>query len=508
MYKNRLNFILQRYQVISSTTGMILIVSGILLLIPLLTLFFYPVEISQSASFVYTSLLMISLGFMMYALSGKSKGRELGFNDSAIIVVLSWVLIPLISSLPYIYVSGMSFTRAFFESVSGWTTTGLSSLDVTMAPKVMLIFRAWTQFLGGAGMAIIMIASITGLNAAHLYAAEGKANLIIPNVIASAKIVMALYLLYLVLGVVAYILAGMNCLDSIAHTFASISTGGFSTRPESIGYYNSFPIELITMILMILGNLNFVTAYLLFKRQFLLVLRNGELKVFSVMIPLSVFLLFIATGGVIYHQMSQSLRVAFFESVSALTTTGYSLVNYNNPPWNDLAMLVLIVLMLIGGGTCSTAGGIKQYRLYIIYKSVIWQIRRTLLPQKAVVRNFIWEGEQKKYLTAPEIVNTANFIGIYFAVYLLGVITILASRNPATNTFYSLRDALFENASALSTVGLSVGVTSPTTPAHITWILSLGMLLGRLEFIVVILAIMQMVNDSRSTCLNLFHKDR
>ncbi|MDZ4120800.1 MAG: TrkH family potassium uptake protein [Candidatus Cloacimonadaceae bacterium] len=445
----------------------------------------------------------IFLGLILKLVSGRNCKTALDFRESSIVVLLAWILINLFSSIPYLFISGLSFPQACFEAVSGWTTTGLSVLDLNRSPHLLLFFRAWTQFLGGAGITIIVIASLTGVNANQLYSAEGKGYLIKPNVIASARIVMILNICYLVYGFIAYIIFGMTPFDALLHSFTAISTGGFGNYSSSIGFFNSPPIELITLTLMIMGNLNFVTAYLISKGRWAYVFRNGEIKIFTLFMVLSIPMVYLFSAARLYAGLGRQLRIAIFETASALTTTGFSLTNYSDPFWPDASIFVLIVLMLVGGGACSTAGGIKQFRVYLMLKSIFWQIRRSILPRNAVQSNYVWEGEQKEYVNDGKLLSTANFVVLYLFFYALGVMVIAGTVDPGTGEFYSLRNAMFEMASSLGTVGLSVGVTNLQTPVHITWLQILAMFLGRLEFFVVFIAVAKLWNDLRkkASCL-------
>ncbi|GEM_PF-2473650 len=337
---------------------------------------------------------------------------------------------------------------------------------------------------------------------------EGKGYLIKPHVITSARIVMILYLGYLIYGFIAYLIFGMNPFDALLHCFTAISTGGFGNYGTSIGYFNSPPIEIITITLMILGNLNFLTAYLMTKQKWYYVFRNGEVKIFALLLAIAIPLVYLFTAASLYSGLGKQLRIAVFETVSALTTTGFSLTNYNNPLWSDASILILILLMLVGGGACSTAGGLKQYRVYLMLKSIFWQIRKSILPRNAVTSNYVWEGEQKEYVNDSKLLSTSNFVVLYMFTYALGVLIIAGSIDPATGMHYSLRNAMFEFASSLGTVGLSVGVTSLSTPTHIIWLQTAAMLLGRLEFFVVFIALAKGWRDIGKAFGSLFKGSR
>jgi trk system potassium uptake protein TrkH len=483
--KKRLE-ILNSYANIVHYTGMILILAGVLMLSPLLCLFFYPEEITQLWGFLVPAIVITFLGAVSWFLFRSRNGQSLDIQQSAVIVVLSWVTVCLFSAWPFMAIQNLNFTQAIFESVSGWTTTGLSVVNVEQSSHLILLWRSIMQWAGGAGLAIIMLATIVGPAGPALGIAEGRSQQLVPQVRRSAKIVMMIYTGYAVIGIIAYNLAGMDIFDAINHTFAAISTGGFSTKTDSIGHWNSLSIEAITIPLMILGNLNFLTAYLLLHGKIKAASKSGEVRLMLLLIPVCSVALFFLVCTSLYPTLSKSVRVAVFETITALTTTGFSTVSYGN--WNSFGVLLIIVLMLIGGGTCSTAGGIKQYRIYVLYKSFVWEIKGFFLPRNTVTENYIWQGEQKDFISEARIRQIGTFVFLYLATYAVGSLII-------ASTGISLKDSLFEFASALGTVGLSVGVTGPQASPIILWAEISGMLLGRLEFFVIITGMIKMLRD-------------
>jgi len=438
-------------------------------------------------AFIKPAAAMLSLGLLSWLMFRKKNGRSLDIQQSAVIVVLSWITVCLFSAWPFMTIQKLNFTHAVFESVSGWTTTGLSVVDVERSCHLILFWRSIIQWAGGAGLAIIMLATIVGPAGPALGIAEGRSQQLVPQVRQSAKIVIMIYAGYALVGTIAYRLAGLDFFDAINHTFTAISTGGFSTKTASIGNWNSLSVEAVTLPLMILGSLNFLTAFLLLHGKTKAASKSGEVRLMLLLVPLCSIALFFLVCTSLYPSLSKSVRVAIFETVSALTTTGFSTVGYTN--WNSFSLLMLIILMLIGGGTCSTAGGIKQYRIYVMYKSLIWQIRSFFLPRTTVTENYIWSGDQKDFISEARIRQIGTFLFLYLATYALGSLVIAA-------TGVSLKDSLFEFASALGTVGLSVGVTGPHTSLVILWTEIVGMLLGRLEFFVVLSGIMKILGDS------------
>jgi trk system potassium uptake protein TrkH len=214
--------------------------------------------------------------------------------------------------------------------------------------------------------------------------------------------------------------------------------------------------------------------------------RDGEVQYTFVVGVLCIGLLLSGVTGSLYPTLGKSVRVAVFEVTSALTTTGFSTVFYTG--WNSLGIGVLILLMLVGGGTYSTAGGLKQYRAYVLMKALLWEIRRSLLPSKVVEENCIWSGGRKSYIRDEHIRRIAVFTFLYFISFAVGTGIIAAYG-------YSLSDAAFEYASSQGTVGLSVGVTRADAPGGVLWVEILGMFLGRLEFLVVLTGVLRVGRD-------------
>jgi trk system potassium uptake protein len=239
---------------------------------------------------------------------------------------------------------------------------------------------------------------------------------------------------------------------------------------------------------MLLGNLSFVTAWFLWRGKLSTVAKNGEVRLLAVVILLCAAAMFLLTCQAIYPQLEKSIRVAIFETVSAITTTGFSTVSYRN--WNSFGMFLLTVLMLIGGGTCSTAGGIKQFRIYLLWKLVFWDIRSCLMPRTAILERPIWQGNRRVFVDDVRVRQMAVFVFLYLVTYVLGVLLLCACG-------YNLGDSLFEFASALGTVGLSVGVTSAQMPHVALWTEIIAMFLGRLEFIVMIVSLLKLGRDCR-----------
>lgn len=456
------------------------------LLSPLVSLFFEPEDFVYVKYFLLSAIISFIIGFILYKIIEKEENTTLKLKEGGIIVVISWLVAIFFSALPFVSGLGMSWTNAVFEVVSGWTTTGLSVMNVETTPKIYLLWRSLMQMYGGAGLAVIALSSILPMHGMGLYMAEGRTDQLLPHVRRSTRMIVRIYLGFIIAGIVLYFAAGMNLFDAINHSMAAISTGGFSTVTESIGYWDNIGVELVTIILMFLGTINFATHFALLQGKVKKFLRNGEIRLMGVLLVILIpLLVFVSLQG-LYDNLGESFRQAVFQLVSALSTTGFSTISFTG--WPFFANLIVIFLMIVGGGTGSTAGGIKQFRVYLIFKSIYWEIKNQFSPQNSVRENFVWRGEDKWYVKSEHIKEVANYIILYLMTYFIGVLIFLAHG-------YNLEDSLFEFASALGTVGLSVGITAADAPAAVIWTETIGMMLGRLEFLIIFFAFIKLFKD-------------
>jgi trk system potassium uptake protein TrkH len=458
--------------------GLLVVVFGLLAFVPLLWIPAFRTEGRLAHAFWVPAAASILLGVVLAVGFRRGRRQTLTLTDGAAIVLLAWLYACLVGAVPFMLAQGLGFLRALFESVSGLTTTGLSVVDVRTCPHLIVFWRSWLQLIGGAGFAIVMMSAIIGPFAAALVRAEGHTQPLMPHVRSSAGTFLAIYLGYAVAGLLAYALAGMPWFDAVVHSCSALSTGGFSSQAGSIGAYHSLAIELITIVLMLLGATSFVLHHEFCRGHFRAPLRLPEPMVALGMLVLAIPLLAVAAARALPVGSWAAIRVGVFEAVSALTTTGYTTTSYAQ--WSGLGVFALIVLMTVGGATASTAGGVKQLRVFLLLKSVVWDIKRRFLPRNAVVLHTMPTSGGRAAVTSDDLVQVANFTFLYFGTYVMGVALLLAAG-------CSLRDSAFEFASALATTGLSVGVTSPTSSPLVLWTEIGGMFLGRLEFLVVVI---------------------
>ena len=477
----------EQYQQIGGYLGGIWVTIGLIMAAPLLA---YPIWGSgpeELAAFLVPSGALAAVGGLLaWFCWPRQPTIPPSFLDGTVIILVAWITAIVVASIPFMWLNGLNFTQAIFEATSGWTTTGLSVLDVTAVSPLVLLYRSTIQLAGGAGFAIIMLTALVGPAGTGLSSAEGRAEQLLPNVRRSAVLVLKLYFWYNVFGIIALVLAGMSVFDAINHAFAALSTGGFSTRTESIGYWDSPMVEAVIIVLMIMGTVNFVVSYALLQGKWRAVLRTGEIRMLGFLLATAVPITFFGVTWGLYPTLDKSVRVAIFEIASAISTCGFSTVGYGN--WSALGILIMVLVMLIGGGTGATAGGMKQYRVYLLYRALLWEIKRLFLPRRVQTAPTIWQVDELRFINDEQVRQTALYVFLHLFAFFVGSLIIAAHG-------YSLSDSMFELASSVSTIGLSVGVTSANAPAGVLWTETIMMFLGRLEFFAVLAGLGRLWQD-------------
>ncbi|MBO8160455.1 MAG: TrkH family potassium uptake protein [Thermosipho sp. (in: Bacteria)] len=481
----------EQYRIIFYNVGNVLMFYTIIVLFPILFVFFYPAEWEHIFAFVIPASISFVFGFVLKRLTNVNSSHSVTVREGAVIVLFTWLFVVLIGSVPFMLIEHLTFSQAIFEATSGFTTTGLTMFPkVSNVSKLILVWRSLMQFIGGAGFALIMMGSVIGPKGFGLYHAEGRVDNIAPNIKRSARIISLIYVVYAAAGVILLDIAGMPLFDAFNHSLTALATGGFSVRNGSIGEYNNLTVEVVTMILMFLGGTGFGVHYALWKRNYRALLKNGEpwLMISTIFITAVI----ITTNGIgkIFTDFSEGFRQAIFQTTSALTGTGFSTVDLSSPLWINfgVAMFILTSLMLAGGGMDSTAGGLKQYRIWITIRLVFHSIKEFLLPSRSITKISVWKGQNRNFITSEDIKEILLVFSMYFFTFFVGSI-ILSLYG------YNLTSSMFEFSSAMNGVGLSVGITSPNMPLGAMWTLILAMFTGRLEFLAVIYAVSKLVID-------------
>lgn len=481
--------LLARYRSVLGHLGLLLLLAGAAMALPLLFLAAEPSEAVHAPAFAVPAVAVAGLGFLLRRRCRPRPSHSFSVAEGGVVLVLAWAATCVASAVPLMASLGLTFTQAVFESVSAWTTTGLSVVDVSAAPRIVLLWRSEMQLLGGAGMAIVLLTAGGGPLGPGFAAAEGRGDQLVPHVRRSARLVAVIYAGYAVAGTAAYSLAGMSFFDALNHAFAAVSTGGFSTRPESIGAWDSVAIEAVSIPLMLVGSFHFQTVHLFLVGRWAAVRRNAEMRFTALALPAAAAVVLLLLWGAVYPSLGRAVRSAIFETTSALTTTGFSLTAYS--AWPSAAVLVLIALMVVGGHTGSTAGGLKQLRAHLLARAVGWELRRLLRPHSAVVVREVGQGAAPVAVGTPQLLDLAAIVALYVACLVVGVFVLLVHG-------VAPMDAVFEIVSSLSTVGLSIGVTSAGAPSAVLWTQTLCMFLGRLEFLIVVVTVGKLVRDARA----------
>ncbi len=477
------------YPLIINYLGIFAVLIGLIILIPLLIIPFYPEEITYMDEFLIPSLSSIAVGlFIMFLFRGREKGR-LERSQDAILVVGIWILAIMVSAMPFVLTGHYNLTQAIFETTSGYSTTGLTVIDVTQTPHIYLLFRSLLQFVGGVGLVLVLTSAISDKFGMRLYSAEGHSDKLVPNLIKSGRIILSIYVGYILIGMFAYMIFDMSAFDALNHSICAVATGGFSTQAGSIGAFNSLGIEITTIILMILGGTNFFVHLFLIRGKLKNVFGHVEIKLLGLLVLIFLPLLTINYYTNYNDGFWMSLRISTFQFFSAITGTGYQTVEtFTTLP--SLFISILIIAMVLGAGMGSTAGGMKQYRVALAFKSIWWNIREQLSHHKTIRTRFISKIGTRTIVSKEEIIQNHSFLMVYMIALVLGTLIFTAYG-------YNITNALFEFSSALGTVGLSVGITGYDAPNGILWTSTLGMFLGRLEFYVIFVAIARITNDLR-----------
>lgn len=468
--------------VVQNLIGAILEGVGVAYLVPVLLIWVYPSEIKYVYYFAVPGFLSILIGAWLSR--HQETIEDVNLRQAMISAAFIWLFASLVSVVPFMRIAGMSFIDSYFESMSAWTGTGLTMMsNLESYPRILLFWRSWMQWLGGIGIVLVALSVLIrpGVAAARLYRAEARSERILPNLVNTAKIIFEIYLVLTLLGTYLYYINGMSLFDALTHAMTGLGTGGMSTHDASIGYFHSMSIEAVTIFLMIMGAVNFTVHYKVFKEK-----RIGpffdDIQVRYMFIFLVPAVLIIAYALAQHGDLiGDALRQAVFHAVSAISCTGFSISDLSKYP--ELSKFLLGLLMVIGGGAGSTAGGIKLIRFTLMYESLKWTIQQSILPRGAVIKrkvgNYVFTSEDLQEVT--------GFTTTYLAFLLFGTLYLMLRLN------VSLVDAFFESASAQGNVGLSVGITSPLLPPDVKTVLIVLMWVGRLEIFSVLVFVVSII---------------
>jgi trk system potassium uptake protein TrkH len=469
------------FKLIVSILGFLIMCVGIAMLAPIpFSLHYGDADVN---ALLVSSAICVFTGILLWRVF-RRPGEELRVRDGFLIVTLGWISVSLFGSIPFM-ISGAvpSFTDAFFETMSGFTTTGASILrDVERLPHGILFWRSFTHWMGGMGIIVLSLAVLPflGIAGMQLYKAEAAGptkDKLSPRIGETARLLWGVYVLLTVLEVIFLRIGGMSLFDSLCHAFGTIATGGFSTKNSSIGFYKSAYVDAVVTVFMFLSAMNFALHYAALSGNIKAYLRNSEWKFFVMVLAGAVCVVTVVNfvhGQ--YPTLLESLRFSAFNVVSVSTCTGFATTDF--ALWIPAAQIVLLLLMFPGGCAGSTSGAIKQVRVFLLLRNTLTELKKLIHPKAVVPVRFCGQPVE------PEILSTiAAFFATYVAVFAIASLfmTILG---------LDIVSAVSATATCMAGCGPGLGSVGPMSnyadvPTIGKWLLSVCMLLGRLELFTV-----------------------
>lgn len=463
--------------------SVLLLIIAFFMFIPFFLAFSYN-EKELMRSFLIPICLIVLVFFSILLFTRKNRRGIISTRDGFLLVSLSWITSAFFSCLPF-YLSGSipHLVDAFFETMSGYTTTGASILtSIETLPKSILFWRSFTHWLGGMGIVVLTVAifPLLGVGGLQLIKAEAPGptvDKITPKITETAKILWFIYLTLTVSETLLLMAGGMNLYDSFTHTFGTLATGGFSPKNRSVGHYDSAYIDVVVTIFMLMAGTNFILYFKLITGKLGSVFGNTELKVYLGIFLVAMMIIAFNNYGKIYDSIGKSLRYAGFQAATILTTTGYTTTNFAQ--WPMLSQVVLFILMFIGGSSGSTGGGIKVIRIVTLFKQG-WNELKYLIYPKGIFQIKLSGGTVKKEV----VYAISGFVFLYIFLLLFTALIVATGGN---DILTSISTALV----TLGNIGPGFGKISPAGnyafyPAYIKWYLSFIMMAGRLEIYTVL----------------------
>ena len=468
------------YGIVIRVLGILLIIEAALMF-PSLIISIYTNGV-DTIPFIIAIVIALCVGFILSR--KKSYKNQIGARDGLAIVSFGWIMASIIGAIPlHLSRSTPTYIDAFFEIVSGFTTTGATVIaNVEALPQGIIFWRSFTHWIGGMGILVFTIALLPalGIGGFQIYKAESPgpvAGKIAPRIKDTAKILYKTYVIITAFQVILLLIGGMNLFESLIYTFGSVGTGGFSNKNNSVAYYDSTYIHLVIGIFMVLSGVNFSLYYSLFKRRFKEVFYDGEFRLYLGIVLVATIVIAINLIFTSYTNIGLALRDSFFQVSSIMTTTGYSTVDFNL--WASFSKGILLLLMFIGGSAGSTAGGTKVVRILVMLKLIKRETTKIFHP-----RAIIPLKDNGKSIPDETVVSICSFMALYMLVFIIS--TLLVSLEGV-----DLVSAVSSVLATLSNVGPGLEFVGPTRTFgeyhQLTKLLfSVLMLLGRLELFTII----------------------
>lgn len=463
--------------------GLILMIETPFMLSATLVAFLYKGD--DVVSLLLSSGILFASGGLLYLMGLKANEYAAGRREGMLTVSLTWVILSFFGMLPY-FIGGYipSFTDAYFETMSGFTTTGSTILtDIEALPHGILFWRSLTQWQGGIGMIVFTVAlmPILGIGASQLFDAETTGithDRFRPRITQVAKRLWGVYLSFTALLVVLLWIGPMNLFDSVCHAFTCMATGGYSTKNASIAYWNSAYVDYTLSLFMMLGATNFTLFYFFFKGNYKKLFKDEEVRSFWIFVLITIA---IVTSWLMFKHIESDLfmaiRQATFQVVTLVSTCGFATTDYN--PWGPFFWLIALILMFICGCAGSTCGGFKMGRFVILVKNMLNEFKKQTHPHAVI------PVRMNGHVISSEVVHRIlAFAFVYIAVIIVGCLVLMADN-------VGFEDSMGAVVSAISNTGPGLGTCGPVNnfaglPDLSKWVLAFIMMVGRLEIFTVL----------------------
>ena len=475
---------MSNYKTVFFTLGILLIILGVAMIVPVTFQLIYN---EFDHTFVISAIITITFGILFF-LSNIDHLKSISTQQAFLLTALSWISIAIFGSLPFFFSNlNLSITDSFFESMSGITTTGATILNnIENSPKGILIWRAMLQWLGGIGVILMAITLMPIMNIGGMQLLKISSNDTSEKILPKSKqISLRLITVYFSLTLMCsifYKIFGMNFFDSITHSMTTIATGGFSNYDQSIGYFNNPYIEIISILFILLGSVPFILYIKFLSEDKKIIFKDEQVKLFFKLTLVSVVILFVYLAIVNNNIFEVHIRSVIFNVVSILTGTGYVTKEFDQ--WGNFPLIFFLILMFIGGCAGSTTCGIKVFRVHVLYYFVRNQLLKIIYPRAIINLKYNNNKVEDKL-----IASIISFIYLYILIFF-----VLASL--LTLTGLDFITSISGAASSLSNVGPGLGSEiGPNSnysglPDHSKWLLTVGMILGRLEIFAILIILL------------------
>lgn len=471
------------FRLITHILSVTIIFVALFMLLPVLVSIIY--RQGDTLALLLSLIITLLIGSVAFLFTLKSHGDEIRHREAFIIVTMAWLLIAFFGALPYIFTEAFNnFTDAYFESMSGFTTTGASVMtDIEIMPKGLLFWRSLSQWIGGMGIILFALAILPmiGGGGMQLFKAEVpeiSVDKLRPRIVDTAKALWLIYVGFTVLCTITYFIGGMDMFDALNHAMTTMATGGFSTKNASLAHYKSDFIEYASSFFMLIAGVNYSLYFYLFRGDKNRLLKNNEFRFYISIVLIMTLLITINLFASSKEGLLSSFRLAFFQVASIITTTGYATADYEK--WHVFSQLLLIVCMLFGGMIGSTAGGIKQVRVLMMLKQGYREIYQLIHPHAVTSIKL-----DNKFLTKEMLGSIWGFLFLFLIMCIVATIGMTAFGVDMITAYSTV-------ISSACNVGPALGDAGPvenysTIPVFGKWILIFCMLAGRLEVFTVLI---------------------